>query len=261
MPPRRSFRRQSAITAYKKGDTVEFNLNGSNVKGKLVKKSPRGSSASPIWIVAPSDRRRKNEEVPEKALGRLILGEAAPGVIKSKRLGRSYTRDTASSYSEDSFEEDRSHTNSPPSTGIRRNSTRGSGSGSSEENSELTKKRKTVESNGTDTNNRKFRKVTFQDNKRTLSGVAAVPKTKEKVPKRQPARVAGVGTIGTRSTRNNGKLLPELPRATKTKKSIKITTTKKVKKNEDVKVIKMLTGTLYLYRGETRRAEFVRSKY
>lgn len=242
--------------------SFQFNINGSNVKGKIVKKSPRSSANSLIWIVAPSDRRRKNEEVPEKSLGRLILDDADHSNIKSKRLDRSYTRDTASSYSEESLEGDGSHASSPPTPGIRRKSTRGSTSGSSEENSALTKKRKTVGSNGTNTNNRKTRRVTFQDNTRTFSGVAAAPQTKEKlVIKRNPIKGAGVGTIGTRSTRSNIELLPELPRAAKTKKPIKINITPKVKKNEDVKVIKMLTGTLYLYRGETRRAEFMRSKY
>eukprot|EP00804_Cyclotella_cryptica_P001513 CCRYP_003737-RA/>CCRYP_003737-RA protein AED:0.08 eAED:0.08 QI:187/1/1/1/1/1/2/329/261 len=261
MPPRRSFRRQSANTAYKKGDTVEFNLNGSNVKGKLVKKSPRGSATSPIWIVAPSDRRRKSEEVPEKALGRLILDDGASSAIKPKRLGRSYARDAASSYSEGSVEEDVPYSNSPSSLGIRRKSTRGSGSRSSEESSELNKKRKSVESNGTNANSRKSRKVTFQDSKQTSTGVALARQTKKKkVTHRKPVRVPGVGAIGTRSTRTNSKLLSELPRTTKTKKVI-TTTARKAKKDDDVKVIKMLTGTLYLYRGETRRAEFVRFKY
>eukprot|EP00804_Cyclotella_cryptica_P001535 CCRYP_003752-RA/>CCRYP_003752-RA protein AED:0.08 eAED:0.08 QI:308/1/1/1/1/1/2/385/262 len=262
MAPRRSFRRQSANTAYKKGDTVEFNLNGTNVKGKLVKKSPRGSATSPIWIVAPSDRRRKSEEVPEKALGRLILDDGASSSVKSKRISRSYSRDTASSYSEESLEEHVSHANSPASSGIRRKSTQGSGSRSSEESSKLNKKRKSVESNGTNANSRKSRKVTFQDSTRPSSGVVLAPQTKEKkVTHRKPVRVPGVGAIGTRSTRTNGKLLSELPRTKNTKKAMKPTTTRKVKNDEDVKVIKMLTGTLYLYRGETRRAEFVRSKY
>jgi hypothetical protein len=35
---------------------------------------------------------------------------------------------------------------------------------------------------------------------------------------------------------------------------------KKLKKDENVVVVKMLTGTLYLYRGEKPRAEFVRHK-
>ena len=49
--------------------------------------------------------------------------------------------------------------------------------------------------------------------------------------------------------------MPELP--TKKKNVFK---TKKVKKDENVTVVKMLTGTLYLYRGDRPRAEFVRSK-
>jgi hypothetical protein len=64
--------------------------------------------------------------------------------------------------------------------------------------------------------------------------------------------------------------MSELTPATKPKnqrikntKSIKVKNNKgKVARSSDhVKVIKMLTGTFYLYRGETRRAEFVRSKY
>ena len=52
-------------------------------------------------------------------------------------------------------------------------------------------------------------------------------------------------------------LLSELP---KTKKTTKSVVALKMKTDENIKVIKMLTGTLYLYQGETRRAEFVRFK-
>lgn len=83
---------------------------------------------------------------------------------------------------------------------------------------------------------------------------------KKKADKKKPASRAG--NINTRSTRaSGGELMPELPPASKPNKLIKTSSVPKVKKNENVKVIKMLTGTLYLYRGETRRAEFVRSKY
>jgi hypothetical protein len=50
-------------------------------------------------------------------------------------------------------------------------------------------------------------------------------------------------------------LLPELPMKKKVPSK-----GKKVAKDENVTVVKMLTGTLYLYRGDRPRAEFVRYK-
>ncbi len=83
----------------------------------------------------------------------------------------------------------------------------------------------------------------------------------------------GVSRIGTRSkTRNSSEELTmeSLPlKRTKMKKNQyeKGATRKKeefpgnkAKKDEHVTVVKMLTGTLYLFRGERPRAEFVRSK-
>lgn len=201
-------------------------------------------------------RRRKNEEVPEKALGRLIRsGPDGAGASQPKRLSRSSTRGTASSNSDGSIEDDTPQDNSPR-TSTRRVTRRGSatattGTGSSEENSESSKKRKSDESTSSNNNSRKSRRVTFQDGKQ--------PKKKVTTAK-SSARPVGTGTYGTRSTRGNGvELLSELPPPTKPK-NVKALAPK-AKKNQNVKIIKMLTGTLYLYRGESRRAEFVRSKY
>ena len=230
--------------------TPQYVLNGITAKGKIVRKSTRGSANSPFWVVAPSDRRngrKKNEEVPEKAL--LTLNETDP---RSKRLSRSPTAGTASSYSDDSVEDAPQASTARRST---RGSTTGTASGSSEEQSESSKKRKSDGSNSASTENKKTRKVSFQNGKRAALAAAK----KKKVVKKAPARA---GNISTRSTRaNGGELLSELPPSSKPSKPVKVASVPKPKKNEDVKVIKMLTGTLYLYRGETRRAEFVRSKY
>ena len=200
-----------------------------------MKKSARGT-----WLVALGRfRTTKTEEVPEKALGRLIDDDAED---KPKQL-RSSTRATASSNSDGSLEDSPQHNSSRASSAIQRG-TRRTGSGSYSESS---KKLKSDESSSSNTNTNKRKSVTFEDGKQ---------------PKKKRAANANVNFIGTRgSTRaNGGELLPELPPPTKPKSVIK-TAVRKVKKNEPVKVIKMLTGTLYLYRGETRRAEFVRSKY
>ena len=228
--------------------SCQFKINGSITQGKIVRKSPKGSEASPFWVVVPAGK-RKHEEVPEKSIERLIQNETAP---KSKRsLARLSSSGTASSHSDDS------HDDAPASTAKRvtRGSVTGTGSGGS--SSESSKKRKSDESNSaTNIDNHKSRKVTIQNGKRSASAVAA----KKKVVKRKAANRAG-NIINTRSTRANGgdTLLPELPPTTKPSKPIQATTIPK-EKNENVEVIKMLTGTLYLYRGETRRAEFIRSK-
>ena len=62
--------------------------------------------------------------------------------------------------------------------------------------------------------------------------------------------------IGTRSAIEAGKavLLADLPVKRKGTKG------NTVRKDDNVAVVKMLTGTLYLFRGERPRAEFVRSK-
>ena len=57
--------------------SLQYQYKGSTVTGKLAKRAPNGSDAKPIWIVIPSDRRRKNEEIPEKALGKVIDAQEA----------------------------------------------------------------------------------------------------------------------------------------------------------------------------------------
>ena len=61
----------------------------------------------------------------------------------------------------------------------------------------------------------------------------------------------GIRRVGTRSL-GYAEVLPEIL----TKR--KLIKQKKEMKDENVTIVKMLTGTLYLYRGERPRAEFVR---
>ncbi len=79
--------------------------------------------------------------------------------------------------------------------------------------------------------------------------------SKKKTTKSTNAKVTSA-RIATRSTRGSGEveLLPELPVKKKASKG------KRVAKDANVTVVKMLTGTLYLYRGDRPRAEFVRYK-
>eukprot|EP00584_Thalassiosira_punctigera_P017672 CAMPEP_0172559106 /NCGR_PEP_ID=MMETSP1067-20121228/82592_1 /TAXON_ID=265564 ORGANISM="Thalassiosira punctigera, Strain Tpunct2005C2" /NCGR_SAMPLE_ID=MMETSP1067 /ASSEMBLY_ACC=CAM_ASM_000444 /LENGTH=244 /DNA_ID=CAMNT_0013348629 /DNA_START=92 /DNA_END=826 /DNA_ORIENTATION=+ len=244
MPPRRSGRRSAS--AYSKGDYIEYQYKGSTVTGQLVEKSTNGTGDKSIWIVNPSDRRRKNEDIPEKALGKIINAEEAmsnrgPKLRKPARVTRgplSPTSGTGHSNSDGSLE--------------------GNGRGSPSEHNpkaggSATKKRKGDDSNihdGGKISSKKQKTVTFsrESNKTTAL-------KREMVMKSKRAKTTST-RIGTRSTRGSIEAVL-LPDNLCKKKTIR---PKKVKKDENVKVVKMLTGTLYLYRGDRPRAEFVRFK-
>lgn len=61
---------------------------------------------------------------------------------------------------------------------------------------------------------------------------------------------------GTRSSRGEGLLLTDAPIVKKKRQQ----TGRKIKKEDNCQVVKMKTGTLYLYRGDNPRAEFVRNR-
>ena len=50
----------------------QYRYKGNTVTGKIFKKSPNSTRGNALWIVTPSDRRRKNEDIPEKELGKVI---------------------------------------------------------------------------------------------------------------------------------------------------------------------------------------------
>ncbi|KAL7540823.1 hypothetical protein ACHAWF_006791 [Thalassiosira exigua] len=240
MAPRRSGRRN--LSPYKKGDYVEYQYKGSTVTGQLLKRGPKGSGA---WIVIPSDRRRKNEEIPENALGNVIDAQEAMNNRgpKLKKNGRELSQSSSNSNSDGSLDDPQAH---------KRKSGSGSGRGSSGEETSGSKKRKDVNGNGGSGRAAKSRKtVTFSQESNAASA------NSRKVAKKSKAAKAASTRIGTRSTRGSGEavLLPELPARKK-----KLFKTKKIKKDDNVTVVKMLTGTLYLYRGDRPRAEFIRTK-
>ena len=117
---------------------------------------------------------------------------------------------------------------------------------------------------GTKRVNAKVQKtVTFSD--ATNDNVGAATKKKKIVVSNNSkpmitSKKVAQRTIGTRSKRGSGvvELLPELVLPTKKKvpKVKKVATVQE----DNVTVVKMLTGTLYLHRGDRPRAEFVRFK-
>lgn len=219
MPPSRRSRRANNVpqapaeTEFKKGDIVEFQLNGGTATGRLVKRYPRPTSDEPqYWVVKPSDRRRKNEKVNELNMSKVEEDESGGSMKrKSSRSGSSQ----GSKVSDDN---------------------NGKASSSSTASGSIHSKKKRKSDDISD--NASSKKVTFKDEK-----------------KKKKASTAA--RVGTRATRNSGHELFDATKQPPPRKK----TAKKIKKNEHVTVVQMLTGTLYLYRGETRRAEFIRNKY
>ena len=236
-----------------------------------MRKIQSGADAKPAWIVTPSDRRRKDEEISEKALGNIINAQDAvtnrgpkvktikPTTNGNNNSSRESSPTSLSNTSDGSLDE--------PQIPKRRS---GRGSPRSDDNSEIGasddvnngKRKINLDDadgniiNGSKRSNKVQKTVTFSD--ATGSGATATA-TKKKVVSKPSVnkKVTSTRTIGTRSTRGSGaevELLPELP----VKK--KVPKVKKVVTDDNVTVVKMLTGTLYLYRGDRPRAEFVRFK-
>jgi hypothetical protein len=203
---------------------VQYQYKGSTVTGKLVKKSTTGTAAKPIWIINPSDRRRKNEEIPEGALGKIInaqeaMTNRAPKLKKTNAVARGSSPSSSNS------------NESPPSDDTSQG------------------KRKIDESDPnsvSDRANMAQKTVTFSQESNTTAT------SKRKAAKVKKAK-SNSSRIGTRSS-GEVAILPELPMKKKAAKE------KRVKKDENVTIVKMLTGTLYLFRGDRPRAEFVRCK-
>ena len=224
----------------------QYTYKGSIVTGKLHKKSPDSTDANPIWIVTPSDRRRRNEDIPEKMLGKVITAQEAAMNRGPKlkpngkvRRGTSPTPSNSNSFSDGS----RSGRGSPSEDNSKT-------SGSSSNNG----KRKSDDSNGGSDSNRanKVQKlVSFSQETTTDTSV-----DKKKISTNKNKSKPSCRKIGTRSKGGASEmmLLPDLPKKKAPPKM------KKIKKDENVTVVKMLTGCLYLYRGENPRAEFIRSK-
>ena len=251
----------------------QYQYRGSTVTGKLALKIKNGDDAKqPAWIVTPSDRRRKNEEIPESALGKIINAQqaaaAAAMTTTSSRGKRSNESPTSLSNTSDGSSDEvpkrrsSDRGSSPRSSCDDNNSEEDGGSSSS-----AAGKRKVVDahnittSSGNERSKKTQKTVTFsQESDVTGTTTASRKKKTTTTSKSTNSKVTSSNTntrIVTRSTRGSGEavLLPELPMKKKVPSK-----GKKVAKDENVTVVKMLTGTLYLYRGDRPRAEFVRYK-
>eukprot|EP00550_Attheya_septentrionalis_P001346 CAMPEP_0198289546 /NCGR_PEP_ID=MMETSP1449-20131203/7689_1 /TAXON_ID=420275 /ORGANISM="Attheya septentrionalis, Strain CCMP2084" /LENGTH=234 /DNA_ID=CAMNT_0043987885 /DNA_START=118 /DNA_END=822 /DNA_ORIENTATION=+ len=232
MPPilRRSSRSRK-ISSYHVGDIVEIRRNGGKVSnGRLTSRMTEDNSPNPLWQVTfDGDMEAMDEQVHELSFGRLVRMDADSQDESS--------RDGASAASR----------SSSPVAGSPVTS-------SSEADDDSSSKRHVSFAEGTSppasddgtciTRRRPVRRK--RSTKMSTAGAAArAQRSLRRQMEKQPPK---------RKTTSGAKQIPTKKRTLSTQ-SMK---TAQQKDNEEVTKVKLNTGTLYLYRGANRRAEFVR---
>mmetsp|Transcript_763 Transcript_763/g.1234 ORF Transcript_763/g.1234 Transcript_763/m.1234 type:complete len:278 (-) Transcript_763:205-1038(-) len=277
MPPKRrniyGKKSNKGGLAYKKGDYIEYEYKGSIVTGKLNKKSSESTEANPIWVVSPMDRRRKDEEIPEKQLGKVItaieaMNNRAPKLgTKEEQANRAMspmppiatpsTSNSSDSGSDGCKEEEEEEPSTSASSKNKRRSGRLTPSVDSKENSKTTSKKRRSSSDD-DSNNNSGSDGAAKSQK-SVKFSQEFNDSSSEMKKKNGGKNKDATASARRTTRGSGEALAGLlPDVMPRKKGVP--KPKKLKKNEHVVVVKMLTGTLYLHRGDRRRAEFVRTK-
>uniref|UniRef100_A0A7S2HBW0 Uncharacterized protein n=1 Tax=Helicotheca tamesis TaxID=374047 RepID=A0A7S2HBW0_9STRA len=234
---RRSQRRRH--TTYKKGDLVEIVRDSGVSTGRLLRKASDSSSSNPLWVFSYVDGRRKNEEIPEKSLGKVIDSDnnsAATDNLnindKKNRKGRASSKKKSedvevsnSNSSDDTSSKTGSDRKSDDASGKKR---RGESSSDAQEH-RLSKRTKTVSFKQQPKTHQRTTRVSTRSSARNNPTEELIVPPTDLMPERRGGSRRG----GPRPSR-------------------------KPDKNQEVVKVKLLTGTLYLYRGEHRRAEFIR---
>jgi hypothetical protein len=249
--------------------STQYDYKGSIVTGKLQKKSSDSTDANPIWIVTPMDRRRKDEEIQEKQLGKVIsaveaMNNRAPKLgTKEEQANRSMSpmppTATPSTSSSDSGSKEDEEPSTSANSKTKRKSGKLSPSVDSKENSssKATSKKRRSRSDD-DSNNNNSGSDGVAKSQKSVKFSQESNDTSTEIKKKYGGKSKDMTTSARRTTRGSSEALAGLlPDVMPRKKGVP---KKKLKKNENVVVVKMLTGTLYLYRGENPRAEFLRTK-
>ena len=209
-----------------------------------------GHGVKPVWLVKPSDKRRKDEDIAEAMLGKIITAEEAtfnraPRLKPSSKTGGSSGTDGGRG--------------SSPSYGSPTNLSDDSISNAGRKGKRKHDEFDGTNNSGSDRANKEQRNtVTFSQEEVSNTTTSGSKKSKTILgTKEDTSKGVGEGgrRVGTRSS-GDAEIIPELPN----KRKIGIKRVKKVKKDDNVTIVKMLTGTLYMYRGDRPRAEFVRFK-
>ena len=217
------------------------------------------------------DRRRKDEEIPEKQLGKVItaleaMNNRAPKLgSKEEQAIRAMspmppiaTPSTSNSDSaSDGSKKEGQEEPSAPANVKKRRSGRLTPSVDSQDNSKATSKKRRGRSD--DNLNINSDSDDATKNQKSVKFSQDSNDSSPEMKKKNGGKSKDTIVTARRSTRGSGEsLVGLLPEVMPRKKSVP--KQKKLKKTDNVVVVKMLTGILYLYRGDKRRAEFVRTK-
>lgn len=214
-------------------NAAQMTRNGATVRARLAQLLTEGSSPNPRWLVRFQGSSLKDEEVYEHTFtGRALVEEGDGGV------------------------ESRGGSNSPPSD---------TGSSSSRNNGgrRPAKKQKATTNSNNSNNHSDAEKADAEGggddaggSQSDVSSTAAAARAREARSRRRQAMIDDGGTAlsaAGRSTSNSSSNCSRKRKRTGARK-----TSRKGGDDEDCVKIKFLTGTLYLYKGPRRRAEFVR---
>jgi len=227
---RRSRRAPKKNSDYNVGDVVEINRAGIVLRGRLAQLLTEGTSPNPRWLVKFDGQSHKDEEMYERAFGKLLAssGEDEP-IARSKSP-------TLASQEKASKAQSRSN---------RRGSNGRNSSTSSEDD---------------------VKKVSKESGKKEVQFEEEVDAGSEsETSSRKSSTADKVSAREARSRRRQAQIDEETPandasKGTTRRAAPQGNARKRQRVDTDGEVIKvkLLTGTLFLYRGLHRRAEFIR---
>lgn len=248
---------------YKVGDLVEIVVNAGVSTGRLVKQLTSGSPSNTRWYVTFDDEDTKDIEVLEKNLGKVVeddiyshqhqsptgLGNTNNNQVKQSTKG---SRRGTSQHSGSA----RSSSRSKPSSGSENISS--SGSVESSENG-VASVSMSASATSKQSNKKKAANTASENSTSTKKASKTATKASKKTMAKKPRANSPTvnGGVSTRLTRKS-------PLVSGTQNNNTTTTTTKKgnkrarKTKEEYTKVVLLTGTLYLYKGENPRAVFVR---
>ncbi|CAJ1960949.1 unnamed protein product [Cylindrotheca closterium] len=241
---RRSRRAPKTKSGYNVGDVVQITRNGVVLEGRLAQFLSEGSSPNPRWLVKFDGQPHKDEEMYERLFGKLLASvededdQGDSGSLQSQQK------------------------RSKPSLPTRTLAANTKGSEVSSEEGGI----------GTGDDSREISKAFAKNVTPSVDGSNAESDTSSNVETTRSGRSGRVSAREARSKRRQAKIDVDVdgnvvkeavpPADGKRGPPIPQGNAKKRQRGEtdggDVVKVKLLTGTLYLYRGPYRRVEFVR---
>lgn len=258
---------KKGVSDYNVGDIVEIDRqHGVIARGRLAQLLTEGPSPNPRWLVKFDSQPYKDEEMYERAFGKLLHSNEESEEQPAAPAASEITSGGSSAKSKTSISSAVANSVAEPT-----NDSKGSGASGEGDKSDDAKNGKNANGSNTDTTTTsKAKGVQFQKSAANLSHDSDSSPTEENSrggtsrsrasarearSRRRQAMIDDAAIVpGTEILAGKRKMPPPPGHRSK---QYKHNETQFAEDGEVVKV-KLLTGTLYLYRGAQRRVEFVR---